>query len=105
MQESCSGSIGPIDLPPQVVARMLEALDALCARTGLVGINSCDFLLDGDAFEVLEINARPSSTMALYEAASPDAWPPGFGSGGWLCRESSGLLGGVVIMYVGNSMQ
>ncbi|KAA1008111.1 ATP-grasp domain-containing protein [Paraburkholderia panacisoli] len=72
-----AGSIGPIDLPPQVVARMLEALDALCARTGLVGINSCDFLLDGDAFEVLEINARPSSTMALYEAASPDAWPHG----------------------------
>ncbi|SIT38482.1 conserved exported hypothetical protein [Paraburkholderia ribeironis] len=72
-----AGSIGPIDLPPAVAARVQEALDALCARTGLVGINSCDFLLDGDAFEVLEINARPSSTMALYETASPDAWPNG----------------------------
>ncbi|MFL9929200.1 ATP-grasp domain-containing protein [Paraburkholderia sp. RL18-103-BIB-C] len=72
-----AGSIGPINLPPQVAARVQEALDALCARTGLVGINSCDFLLDGDAFQVLEINARPSSTMALYETASPDAWPDG----------------------------
>jgi predicted ATP-grasp superfamily ATP-dependent carboligase len=72
-----AGSIGPIEPPPQIAARMQEALDALCARTGLVGINSCDFLLDGDAFELLEINARPSATMALYETASPDAWPDG----------------------------
>ncbi|MFM0201814.1 ATP-grasp domain-containing protein [Paraburkholderia fungorum] len=72
-----AGSIGPIDLPPQLAARVQEALDALCAHTGLVGINSCDFLLEGDAFDVLEINARPSSTMALYETASPDAWPRG----------------------------
>jgi predicted ATP-grasp superfamily ATP-dependent carboligase len=72
-----AGSIGPIDLPPPLAARMQDALNALCASTGLVGINSCDFLLDGDAFDVLEINARPSSTMALYETASPDAWPRG----------------------------
>lgn len=72
-----AGSIGPIDLPPPVAARMQQTLDALCTRTGLVGINSCDFLLDGDAFELLEINARPSATMTLYETASPNAWPSG----------------------------
>jgi predicted ATP-grasp superfamily ATP-dependent carboligase len=72
-----AGSIGPIDVPPRVAARVQTALDALCARTGLIGLNSCDFLLDGDAFALLEINARPSSTMALYETASPDAWPDG----------------------------
>jgi predicted ATP-grasp superfamily ATP-dependent carboligase len=72
-----AGSIGPIDMPPQIAARVQAAVDALCARTGLVGLNSCDFLLDGDTFELLEINARPSSTMALYETASPDAWPDG----------------------------
>ncbi|MGH8777990.1 ATP-grasp domain-containing protein [Paraburkholderia sp.] len=72
-----AGSIGPIDVPPRVDARMRDAIDALCANTGLTGINSCDFLLDGDAFELLEINARPSATMALYEAASPRAWPRG----------------------------
>ncbi|SMG59829.1 ATP-grasp domain-containing protein [Paraburkholderia susongensis] len=72
-----AGSIGPIEMPPPAAARIEAALDALCARTGLVGINSCDFLFDGAAFDVLEINARPSSTMTLYETASPDAWPRG----------------------------
>jgi predicted ATP-grasp superfamily ATP-dependent carboligase len=72
-----AGSIGPVDLPPGLAAHVQQALDALCARTGLVGINSCDFLSDGTTFNVLEINPRPSSTMALYETASPDAWPAG----------------------------
>ncbi|MGF6300805.1 putative ATP-grasp superfamily ATP-dependent carboligase [Paraburkholderia sp. WC7.3g] len=72
-----AGAIGPIELPPALIAHAQQALDALCARTGLVGINSCDFLSDGASFDVLEINARPSSTMALYETASPDAWPAG----------------------------
>ena len=71
------GPLGPPDLPPPVEARVRAAIAALCARTGLTGINSCDFLLDGDAFELLEINTRPSSTMTLYETASPDAWPHG----------------------------
>ena len=71
------GPLGPLDLPPPVEARVRAAIAALCARTGLTGINSCDFLLDGDAFELLEINTRSSSTMTLYETASPDAWPHG----------------------------
>ncbi|RFU49882.1 ATP-grasp domain-containing protein [Paraburkholderia sp. DHOC27] len=75
-----AGSVGPldaVDLPPSVAARVCAAIAALCARTGLTGINSCDFLLDGDTFEVLEINTRPSSTMTLYETASPQTWPRG----------------------------
>ncbi|ALE57162.1 ATP-grasp domain-containing protein [Paraburkholderia sp. RL17-368-BIF-A] len=72
-----AGSIGPIGLPPAVEMRVRAAIAALCARVGLVGINSCDFLLDGESFEVLEINTRPSSTMTLYETASPEAWPRG----------------------------
>lgn len=71
------GPLGPVDLPPAVEARVRAAIAALCAQTGLAGINSCDFLLDGDTFELLEINTRPSSTMTLYETASPDAWPDG----------------------------
>ncbi|WP_027798152.1 ATP-grasp domain-containing protein [Paraburkholderia dilworthii] len=72
-----AGSIGPIDLSPAVEVRVRAAIAALCARVGLTGINSCDFLLDGDSFELLEINTRPSSTITLYETASPDAWPRG----------------------------
>lgn len=72
-----TGAIGPIALPAGVVARLHEAICAISRNAGLTGINSCDFLLDGDAFSLLEINARPSATMALYEAAQPQHWPLG----------------------------
>jgi predicted ATP-grasp superfamily ATP-dependent carboligase len=73
-----TGSLGPIDLPPLVASRIGDIVQAIVAKTGLVGMNSIDFLLDDDdAIRVLEINARPSSTAALYEIASPAAWPHG----------------------------
>ncbi|GAB2898225.1 ATP-grasp domain-containing protein [Paraburkholderia jirisanensis] len=72
-----AGSLGPIDLPPPVAAQIDAAIQAIVARTGLVGMNSLDFLLDGDTFSVLEINARPSSSAALYELAAPASWPRG----------------------------
>jgi predicted ATP-grasp superfamily ATP-dependent carboligase len=73
-----TGSLGPIDLPPPVASGIGDIVQAIVAKTGLVGINSIDFLLDDeDAIRVLEINARPSSTAALYEIASPAAWPHG----------------------------
>ncbi|KQR76770.1 ATP-binding protein [Burkholderia sp. Leaf177] len=72
-----AGSIGPIDLPRELKNKITESIEVIAAETRLVGLNSIDFLLDGERFEVLEINARPSSTMTLYESASPDAWPRG----------------------------
>lgn len=72
-----TGSIGPASVSPQVMADVTAAIGAIVADTGLVGLNSIDFLLDGDAFKVLEINGRPSSTMTLYETAAPEAWPRG----------------------------
>jgi predicted ATP-grasp superfamily ATP-dependent carboligase len=72
-----TGSIGPVHLPREVAADITAAIDAIVEHTDLVGLNSIDFLLDGDNFQVLEINARPSSTMTLYETASPETWPRG----------------------------
>ncbi|MGF6779944.1 ATP-grasp domain-containing protein [Paraburkholderia sp. GAS334] len=72
-----AGSIGPVDLPDGVVDKLHAAIDAIVSRTGLTGLNSIDFLLDGESFQVLEINARPSSTMALYETVWPEQWPRG----------------------------
>jgi predicted ATP-grasp superfamily ATP-dependent carboligase len=72
-----AGSLGPVQLPWHIAARIVEAIDRIVWQTDLTGLNSIDFLLDGDTFSVLEINTRPSSTMALYEAAWPDAWPRG----------------------------
>lgn len=72
-----TGAIGPIALPPALSSQLREAIGEICRRTGLVGINSCDFLLDDDGFSLLEINARPSATMSLYEAVWAQRWPRG----------------------------
>jgi predicted ATP-grasp superfamily ATP-dependent carboligase len=72
-----TGSIGPVDLPHELKNQITESIGAITAEAQLVGLNSIDFLLDRERFEVLEINARPSSTMTLYETASPGAWPHG----------------------------
>ncbi|MDR5857204.1 ATP-grasp domain-containing protein [Caballeronia sp. LZ062] len=72
-----AGSLGPVTLPRDTAARIVEAIETIVWQTGLTGLGSIDFLLDGDSFQVLEINTRPSSTMALYEAAWPDVWPHG----------------------------
>ncbi|MFC0400225.1 ATP-grasp domain-containing protein [Paraburkholderia rhizosphaerae] len=72
-----AGSLGPIDLPPPVASRIDAIVHAIVAKTGLTGMNSIDFLLDGETLSVLEVNPRPSSSAALYEMASPAAWPRG----------------------------
>ncbi|MDR5783051.1 ATP-grasp domain-containing protein [Caballeronia sp. LZ065] len=72
-----AGSLGPALLPADTAARVSAAIEAIVWKTDLTGLNSIDFLLDGDDFSVLEINARPSSTMALYETVWPDVWPRG----------------------------
>lgn len=72
-----AGSLGPIDLPARVTEQIAFAVRSIASRANLRGLHSLDFLLDGDDVSVLEVNARPSSTMALYERASRDAWPRG----------------------------
>ncbi|SAL01822.1 ATP-grasp domain-containing protein [Caballeronia ptereochthonis] len=72
-----AGSLGPVQLPPETASRIVDAIDTIIWQTDLTGLNSIDFLLDGDTFSVLEINTRPSSTMALYELAWPNTWPRG----------------------------
>jgi uncharacterized protein len=72
-----AGSLGPVDFPAEIAAHIIHAIEAIVWKTDLSGLNSIDFMLDGDRFSVLEINTRPSSTMALYEAAWPEAWPRG----------------------------
>lgn len=72
-----TGSIGPIELPRGLDAQLREAIGEICKRTGLVGINSCDFLLDENGFSLLEINARPSATLSLYEEVWAQRWPRG----------------------------
>lgn len=77
------GAIGPIDAPA-LRARIAAALDALVPAFGLRGLASLDFLADGEQPVLLEINPRPSDTMALYDAH----WPGG------LLRAHVDALGG-----------
>jgi uncharacterized protein len=46
---------------------LLNFLQAITDSFELVGLNSCDFILDHDALYVLEINPRLSASVDLYE--------------------------------------
>jgi uncharacterized protein len=79
-----AGVIGPVPVDGAVRRAITRATRALAAAFGLRGLGSIDFLLDGDAAEVLEVNARAPASLSLY---------PRVGSGGPLrahlraCRE------------------
>ena len=60
------GAVGPVSLPAPVAARITAAVRAIAAGFSLHGLGSLDFMLDGDAVDVLEANPRPPATMALY---------------------------------------
>jgi predicted ATP-grasp superfamily ATP-dependent carboligase len=66
-----SGVIGP--LPPNAVLQhaVETALATLVPAFGLRGLGSLDLLRDGDALSVLELNPRPSASLALYADAEP----------------------------------
>jgi predicted ATP-grasp superfamily ATP-dependent carboligase len=61
-----AGAVGPLPLPPRAARAVVDALQALVREFEIAGLGSLDFLLDGDAASVLELNARPSASMALY---------------------------------------
>ncbi|CAD6543594.1 hypothetical protein LMG27952_04062 [Paraburkholderia hiiakae] len=61
------GAIGPIPVPPRLEKQVRHAVQTIVAASGLVGLNSLDFLSDGERCIVLEVNARPSATMALHD--------------------------------------
>lgn len=44
----------------------------LVRAKGLIGLNSLDFMVEGETCRVLEINPRPSATLALYDPDFPE---------------------------------
>ena len=60
------GAVGPVTLPPALAAAVIAAVRALAATFALRGLGSLDFMLDGDQVQVLEVNPRPPTSMALY---------------------------------------
>ncbi|WP_433706089.1 ATP-grasp domain-containing protein [Paraburkholderia sacchari] len=61
------GAIGPVQVGTRLADAVRHAVQTIVAASGLVGLNSLDFLSDGERCIVLEVNARPSATMALYD--------------------------------------
>ncbi|MFO1220432.1 MAG: ATP-grasp domain-containing protein [Burkholderiaceae bacterium] len=66
------GAIGPIERPA-LRERVVHALQALVPAFGLRGLASLDFIADGDTPVLLEVNPRPSASMALHARV----WPGG----------------------------
>ena len=62
------GAIGPVPMTPTAEQRLNHALRAITNEFALKGLCSLDFLLDGETVSVLEVNPRPSASMALYRS-------------------------------------
>jgi predicted ATP-grasp superfamily ATP-dependent carboligase len=62
-----SGVIGPVAVADAVRLQIVAALRDLTAAFSIRGLGSIDFLLRGDAAEVLEINPRPPASLDLYD--------------------------------------
>lgn len=60
------GAVGPVSLPAGAADCVTAALRALVPAFSPRGLGSLDFMLDGEAVEVLEVNPRPPASMALY---------------------------------------
>ncbi|MEJ8850617.1 ATP-grasp domain-containing protein [Variovorax rhizosphaerae] len=71
------GAVGPVTLPAELASRIRTAVRALAGAFSLRGLGSLDFMLDGDAANVLEVNARPSLSMGLYRRVRRLSATPG----------------------------
>ena len=60
------GCIGPVAVTPGVARRVDAAVQVLTAEFGLRGWCSLDFIRDGEAIGVLEVNPRPPASLGLY---------------------------------------
>ncbi len=63
------GALRPAPLSDEMAQAMTAALMRLTAQLPLTGLNSADFLVDGDRFHLLEINPRTGATFDLFEPA------------------------------------
>ncbi len=61
------GAVRPAELLSACVAELEAAVGRLVAQTELRGLNSADFLVRDDGFDVLEINPRPGATLDILD--------------------------------------
>ena len=61
------GAVRPANIASGVARRLSESTCRLAAALSLTGLNSADFMVDGDDFWILEINPRPGGTLDIFE--------------------------------------
>jgi len=62
------GAVGPVPVAEHIARRVAAIARALAVEFELRGLCSLDFMRDGDAIGVLEVNPRPPASMGLYKA-------------------------------------
>jgi predicted ATP-grasp superfamily ATP-dependent carboligase len=67
------GAVSGMALAQEVQGAMLKAAAEITREMGLCGLNSLDCMVNGDRWQVLEINPRLSATFALYDAENAGA--------------------------------
>lgn len=60
------GCVGPMTLPSPQAAEVADIVGALTRHYGLCGLNGIDFLYGTDGIQVLELNPRPTASLALF---------------------------------------
>lgn len=65
------GAVGPVTLPAEVRSQVDAMVDKLVPEFGLRGLNGLDFMLVGERALVLELNPRPTATLALFDQLIP----------------------------------
>ncbi len=61
------GAVRPAELAPGVAERLRAVAVRVAEAAGLVGLNSADFLVGGDAPVLLEVNPRPGATLDVLD--------------------------------------
>jgi predicted ATP-grasp superfamily ATP-dependent carboligase len=61
------GAVGPVAVGAAVAEEIGRAIANLTSELSLVGLNSVDFLISGDAVWLIEINPRPGATLDVFE--------------------------------------
>jgi predicted ATP-grasp superfamily ATP-dependent carboligase len=60
------GSARPVSLDTNLTGALATASKTIAEAAHLVGLNSVDFLVDGDDFHLIEINPRPGATLDIF---------------------------------------
>jgi uncharacterized protein len=61
------GSLRPAGLSPGLETQLRRAAEVITAACGLRGLNSIDFLVDGNEYTLIEVNPRPGATLDIFE--------------------------------------